>query len=247
MNEIAVYVEGLTEWYAIKKLHYIGIFNRSEIFKGDLDSVAVNKTFKKSRSEMKQLLSNPNRFPPCKGIMLVFDQENDNEPKDTANDIFGIDFHYDSVGGHSNLFIGNLRNGTKVVLHVATAESPDENKDFDGYILQLIDRLGDEAVNIWLKEYAPGYLKDQYGKNGDIPIHALGREKIPVLMNRSRWRILRSKTLLYSYIAALQADTSHVSFSQKIIKYTPSDILEDVFADLIAGWNLLTEGTRNET
>jgi hypothetical protein len=244
VNQIAVYAEGLTEWYSVYQLYSKDIFTQGKMCgKSDRNDVGgIIKRWKRTRHAMSKLLANPNGIPPCQGILLVFDQENDKSPRDTAKELFGMNFSFDSVNGHDNLFSSHLKNGIQVVLHVATAPSPDGNRDFDGYVLQLIDRLDANAVTIWL-DRAPGRIKDQYNKNSTphLQIHTLGREKIPSLMAGEQWKILRSKTMLYAYITALQADMPHVWFTEKMIQLAPPDALRDVFSDLIAAWDLLQE------
>jgi hypothetical protein len=64
------------------------------------------------------------------------------------------------------------------------------------------------------------------------------------MMKKKQWEILRSKGYIYSYVTALQINISHVIFTRKLVQYAPSEILEDVFAPLIAAWNLLAEETK---
>lgn len=243
VKRIAVYAEGPTEWYTVLQLCSRNILDQAEMI-GKSDRNNIGKWLK-SREQMRKLFVNQNGFPPCDGILLVFDQENDSFPLDTAREIFGNAFSFSSVNAQESLYKGQLENGTQVALHVATSQSPDGNRDFDGYILHLLDRLKDDAVNIWIREIAHDYLRDQFKNNNltAMQIHELGRKQIPELMNGVPWNILRSKTLLYAYITALQADRSHVWFSEKIIEYSPPDIIREVFADLIAGWNLISGGS----
>jgi hypothetical protein len=243
VNRIAVYAEGPTEWYAVYQLCSRNLMAHAEMIgKSDRNNI---RNWLKSREEMRNLFVNQNGFPPCDGILLVFDQENDGTPLDTAREIFGDAFSFSSANAQDSLYRGQLENGTQVALHVATAPSPDGNRDFDGYILNLLDRLRDEAVNIWIQEIARDYLRNHFSTNNltAMQIHELGRKEIPELMDGVPWNILRSKTLLYAYITALQADRSHVWFSEKIIKFSQPDVIREVFADLIAGWNLIAGGS----
>lgn len=242
VNRIAVYAEGPTEWYAVYQLCSRDILAQAEMIgKSDRNNIG---TWLKSRGQMKELFDNQNRFPPCDGILLVFDQEDDSSPLDTAKKISGNSFCFSPVNAQKNLYTAQLDNGTQVALHVATASSPDGNKDFDGYILNLLDKLKDGAVDIWMEEIAHNYLRNHISNNNitSMQIHELGRRKIPDLMDGVQWNILRSKTLLYAYITALQADKSHVWFSEKIIERASKEILEEAFVDLIIGWNLVAGG-----
>ncbi len=243
VNRIAVYAEGPTEWYAVYQLCSRGILAQAEMIgKSDRNNIGP---WLKNREQMRNLFANQISFPPCNGIFLVFDQEDDRFPLDTAKEIFGDAFSFSSSNAQESLYRGQLDNGTQVALHVATAPSPDGNRDFDGYILDLLDKLEDDAVNIWIREIAHDYLRAHFSNNNitNMQIHELGRKEIPGLMVSFQWNILRSKTLLYAYITALQADRSHVWFSEKIIEFAPPEVLRDVFVDLIAGWNLLAGGS----
>jgi len=177
--------------------------------------------------------------------LLAFDQEDDNTAKDTADAIAGGSLSWSTVAGFDNVFKGQLSNEIPVVLHVATAMSPDGNRDFDGYLLKMLDYLGGDAVDMWFKECkVPKYLKNHFdGKTiNQMELHNLGLKGIPELMNSSHWDILRSKTMLYAYITALQADKSHVWFSEKMIEYAREDALRHIFASLITAWDSLTVG-----
>ncbi len=244
VKQIAVYAEGPTEWYAVYQLHKRGILAQADLV-GDSDRNNIGAWLKQP-SEMHGAWESPPS--DWSGILLICDQEQKGSPADVADEIARDKF--DSVTGYDNLFQDKSIDKVDVVLHVATAESPGGNRDFDGYIIQLLDQMGANAIEAWFdennraKKLAPAYLADYFRKKGvqaEI-IHNIGTEGIPTMMEKSQWNILRAKTLIYAYITALQVGKSHVWFTEKMVKIAPEDILQQVFSPLIAAWNLLAQG-----
>lgn len=72
--------------------------------------------------------------------------------------------------------------------------------------------------------------------------HKLGEKDIPLLIESNNWPIISSKTILYSYITALQIGKSHVWFCEKVIDKADEQNLRTVFASLIASWDELCRG-----
>jgi hypothetical protein len=179
---------------------------------------------------------------------IALDQEDNGSPFNAARCIADEFFKLSPVNGLDNVFSGQLSNKMNVVFYISTASSPDGNRDFDGYLLKIIDICGDDVVKRWLEMEAHDYVIRHFSNNGlkSNQIRVLGREGIPDLMRRSHWEILRSKTMLYAYITALQADKSHVWFSEKVIKLAPTSVLKDVFSNLIAAWYFLAGAENDE-
>ena len=245
VNRIAVYAEGPTEWYTVYQLRKRGILAQADMVGcGDRDQVGrwiIN------RRKLKNIFANP-KLPEYDGILFILDQEDNESPFKAARDIADGFFELSSLSGFDNIFTGQLSNRMNVAFHISSAPSPDGNRDFDGYLLKILDTCGDDAVNLWFEMEAHDYLKRHFS---DSEIHsnqirALGREEIPDLMERSHWDILRNKTMLYAYITALQTDKSHVWFSEKVIKLAPPPILKDVFTNLIAAWYFLAGAENDE-
>ena len=242
---VTVYAEGPTEWFTVYELYRRKILTHAVTLQGNDNN--IGRWLINARSNVvSKLMKRPSQQ---NRILLVYDQERDDDPSFTAREIGGETIRFDeSVGDHNSVFIGNMDHNTRVVLHVATAKSPDGNRDFDGYIVQIIERLGGMAVQeLFRSDKIPGYVRQQYYKKNNIDynqIHNLGLMEIPDMMKKKQWEILRSKGYIYSYVTALQINISHVIFTRKLVQYAPSEILEDVFAPLIAAWNLLAEETK---
>ena len=241
MVKIAAYVEGPTEWYTIYQLYEKKILQHAE-----LDGYSVHndieRWMKSPRNVLKKISSEDSYKP--NNILLLYDQERDNSPVDAAKKIAGNITTLNKIDRYDNVFSGLLNDKIRIVLHIATISGPNGNKDFDGYIVQILKHLESIAVQKWF-EYnkIPKYIKRhrevqqvEYEK-----IHQLGFYEIPKLMEKHKWNILLSKGNLYSYITALQVNKSHVWFAENMIKYAPKEVLEEVFAPLITAWNLLAE------
>lgn len=69
--------------------------------------------------------------------------------------------------------------------------------------------------------------------------HKLCEKDIPLLIESNNWPIHRSKTILYSYITALQIVKSQVWFCEMVID---EQNLRTVFASSIAAWDELCIG-----
>ncbi len=237
--KIFVYAEGPSEWYAVLQLHKMKLLEGADLAgKSERNNIG---RWLRSCGEIKDILTK--RFPGDR-ILLLYDQESDNSPADTARKIAGDTFTFNCVEGYDNIFRGRLDNGTRIVLHVATAPSPDGNRDFDGYVVKLLQKSKDKATQMWFNNYSKEYVKRHCSKNKVKydQIHGLGIDQIPGLMKKANWDILRSKGIIYAYITALQANRSHVWFTENMIKITPKETLKDVFDSLIAAWDLLAQG-----
>ncbi len=242
---VAVYCEGPTEWYIIYQLVKRNILHGNLI--GDRDN--IRPWIVKPNDITKDLLDNlPNDLDR---ILLVFDQEQEDFPDDIRNKINCSGLNFNTIDEYPNVFIGFYRD-KRVALFVANGTSPDGNKDFDGYIVQLVERLGTKTVKLWFEDATngrdddrlPGYLRNLRSGNStkyEI-VHSLGFTDIPNTMKEKNWPIQRSKTQLYAYITALQLNKSSVWFSEKLVKWAPEEVLKTTFASLIKAWEFLVEG-----
>jgi hypothetical protein len=247
MVKVTVYCEGPTEWYVIYQLVRRGIVV-GEITDMDARDNIGRWIIKPDKITNKFLDGKPN----FKRILFVFDQEDKVSPYDIKST---IESNCNSLcftpSEYSNVFTGHYKDA-RVALFVSNASSPDGNKDFDGYIAQLIEKLGPEASKLWFEEARinnknddrlPAYLRNlrtQKNLNYDV-IHFLGLNDIPNIMNEKNWGIQRSKTRLYAYITALQLNKSHVWFTEKLVKWAPKSALQEIFAPLIKAWEFLVE------
>ncbi len=124
---------------------------------------------------------------------------------------------------------------------------PPRNRDFDGYILDLIDRMDDPTLRSCIRGMISG-LKSELDTDEDGKLLAalkrIGGEEIPTLLCENNWPPQRSKAILYSYIAAFQAGKSHVNFAERLVMAADTEALREVFASLIAAWDLLPAAIR---
>jgi len=247
MVRVALYTEGPTEWYVVYQLAKRGILSGATI-EGFDDRNNIGRWLK-SKNSLSNILSDE---PEWERVLLLFDQESDPTPRETAKHIFETELN--PVQDTDNVFAFAQNNQT-FVLHVGTALSPDySHRDFDGYIVNILNQMKEEAARIWFESQAreirlPSYLRE-HRENNNIAyhlLHRIGSTGIPGLMRSNQWDILRSKGLLYSYITAIQVNKSHVWFAEKLVKSAPEDILRRTFSSLITAWDLLITGARHET
>lgn len=244
---VAVFCEGPTEWYVIYQLNKRTILHGDSIEGGDTRE-DISHWLKRPEDITNDFLD---ELPDFRRMLFVFDQEHNNSPDDIMSQIVhqcpGLNIH--TISEYSNVFIG-LYQSRRVALFIANADSPDGNKDFDGYIVQLVERLGSDTVKLWFEDARnshddrlPGYLRNLRTINSveyEV-IHSLGSADIPNIMEQRNWPIQRSKTKLYAYITALQLNKSHVWFSEKLVKWAPDQVLQEIFAPLIKAWKWLVE------
>jgi len=183
-------------------------------------------------------------------LLLMFDQEDSPSPRARANEIrqdlsqgnpasIWSTVSWKQVGKLKNVFEYRL-DGLHIVLHVANAVAPMaeelstliSNRDFDGYILQLLQGQHREAI---AQRLVPG------GQNPTELLRKAERE-ITQLMQGNKFPWQRNKSWVYAYITTFQFRQSHVWFARDVVKAAPRDALKEVFAPLISAWNLLAEG-----
>lgn len=243
MVEIAVFVEGPTEWYTVHRLWKRGILKYADLSVNPNDNRDVNKWIK-SINELAAFL----KPPPYKNVLLLYDQEQEPDVSDVPYKIAdsarkaGLSLIFKSDETYANVFYASL-NELNIALHVADKPGPDGNRDFDGYIIELLESAGPEIVAELLNDnkVTISSLRNKYQHlpAKEKTVYLLGREDIPGLMNERGWGVQRSKTLLYSFITATQVNKSHVWFSEKVIEKAPEEKLRQVFAPLIAAWDAL--------
>jgi hypothetical protein len=250
---VAVYAEGPTEWLVARKLWTKGILNgmnyhRAEekkpgdlIIGGDL-STFLNKLIDPNLE--RGILLNP----ISDLILVLIDQESKPDiKKDIISKIemrikeheseYNISYNVHEHDKYPNVFIWNFEVEKKkfvIVMHVANKKSYDMNKDFDGYIVELLhSRTGGIPI-------VEKMLNNEYSNMANT-VHQIGEKWIPSLMEKQNWSIKRSKTIVYSHITAMQLGISHVHFSEKVVDKSDTGELQNVFASLIAAWNSLKE------
>jgi hypothetical protein len=259
MVSVAVCVEGPTEWQVTRKLHEKGIISGGNfIDTGNPSKMIIGDV----GSSLEKLINSDGQggiliFPPADRILLLYDQEKMKAPSQIKYIIekyinrFGIDLIIQQHAKFSNVFIGKFSIEDKeisVAIHVADKLfcQNDGNKDFDGYILELLSNQQGYLIiqKILLEELRISALRSKVKENPDLVqmLHQLGEKDIPFLMENKDWSIMRSKTILYSYITALQLGINHVWFCKYVVEKADERNLRTVFASLIAAWDELCKG-----
>jgi hypothetical protein len=184
----------------------------------------------------------------------MFDQEKMSSPSDAKDELerhiqrFNTTFEFRPHDEFSNVFTGELstqENSILIAIHVADNSFglSDGNKDFDGYILELLKNETGHSIiqNILTNDLRISALRTKVEDNPRMAqiVHQLGEQDIPSLMIEKDWSVMRSKTILYSYITALQLGINHVWFCKNVVEKADEDKLRLVFASLIAAWNEL--------
>jgi len=252
---VAVYAEGPTAWFVARKLWKrkilsgMGFFGYSErspkemLIGGGVDTSLgrlVNPSGKKGI-----LIS-----PLSDRVLLMFDQEKASNLEDdvkfkieTHLQKLGIDFELRQHDDFPNVFMGevHMKHGAlPVAVHVADKEGPAKNKDFDGYIVELLQsQEGVSIVREMLNDRKVTRIAALRKPEMAEVVHQIGGQEIPSLMEYKKWSIERSKTMLYSHITALQLGKSHVHFSEEVVAKSAERELRNVFASLIAAWDTL--------
>ena len=254
MVSVAVYAEGRTEWFVARQLCKRTILNGMDFIKHDqypgnmVIGGGVDAFLKKlvEPSGKKGIFISPH----ANKILLMFDQEQISDlGKDVKSRVeiylkkYDINSNFHQHDKYSNVFIGTVDTddvSLSVVVHVANKESPDGNKDFDGYIVELLQCL--KGVPI-VKNILDGNITALKKPDMAQVVCQIGGQDIPLLMEEKQWSIKRSKTILYSYITAMQIGKSHTIFSEKVVEKSDEEDLRNVFASLIAAWDSLKEDT----
>ncbi|MEW6423836.1 MAG: hypothetical protein AB1523_03680 [Bacillota bacterium] len=250
MVDIAVYCEGHTEWFVVYKLQKIGVLSSAYLLgsKEYEERKYIDKTWIKN--SIKDLFKEPGILinPSYTNILLIYDQEKKPKANDIPQEItkkaqkkgLSLTFETDNF---SNVFYAKV-NGSNISLFVSDKPGPDGNRDFDGYIVELLECAGPEIIANLLSDKDIMTISSLRKKVQHLPakeetVYLLGREDIPGLMSQRDWGVQRSKTLLYSIITAAQINKSHVLFSGDVVEKAPAEKLKQVFAPLIAAWDAL--------
>ena len=236
---VMVYCEGPTEWYVIRKLNIRGVL-LGQLIEPDNSYVHI--------------INSPARITPdfiterpisWKRFLLIYDRENHPTPQDFVNTQFG---HLGTWTWRSPNICCIQLDGRIVYLHVNDATSPNGYGDFDGYVWDLINRLGDNAAKV-LFSLLPKYIQNVPPSRSSVisQIHTIGSNDIPNLMSSAKFPIQRSKGNIYAYITALQMAKSHVWFAEKLVdEALENSFINEVkkaFSSLIQAWDWLVGGT----
>lgn len=237
--DIFFVTEGATERAVGKVLYNRGLLNQN----GTPLPPNWTSIFGKSREGYGQVIEALANTPLRSGqrILLIFDQENLPSPQNRAeliaqdlslqNPIWSS-LSWTSLGGHPNLFKSKVK-GACIVLHVSNAAAPNiMNRDFDGYILELL--RGPENLYI-ASQLAPSVQ----GQSLASRLLQKAENEFTKLMSKNGFPWQRNKAWLYAYITAFQFRRSHVWFAKKVVECTPDHELRRVFAPLIHAWDWL--------
>lgn len=238
VKNIAVYTEGPTEWYAIRTLAKREILAGAQLMgAGKRDDI---RHWLKPPNDLQSVFNTPP--PETAGFFLLYDQEMKPDPDVIYKEMIA-QYRLNVVSGDIPLFTLPETN-LPVAIHVANNPGWDGNRDFDGYILDIIKRAGADLVqNLYKDEKCPAYLRSRLKQQNvnEKTLYDLGVQAIPERMTGANWPPFRAKTGLYAYSTALQLNRSHVWLAEKVVEVAPDDLLRDVFAALIATWNALVE------
>ncbi len=235
MVKVMVYCEGPTEWHVIRKLHTHGILSGQLIQPNTSDTHIINSPTKITQ---KFITNKPNSWTR---FLLVYDREN----LSTMNFVNEQFAHLGTWTQRSpNIFCMQLDRRI-VYLHVNDASSPNGYGDFDGYVRNLINILGNRAAHI-LFSLLPNYIRNALSSSVN-QIHTIGSSDIPSLMASQGFPLQRSKGEIFAYITALQMSKSHVWFAEKLVdaalQQGYSNQVQNAFLSLIQAWSWLVGGT----
>lgn len=238
LTEILIVTEGATEREVGKVLYERGLLDNSarprppdwrSLFGGSREGYhQVVEALARDNT----VLQSDNR------ILLVFDQENLPTASDRANQLIqdlqarnslwnGLS--WSQLSAHTNVFTAQ-HNGARLALHVSNAADPGiANRDFDGYILDL------------LRSGARTTIVSHLIPSTQNPNRLLQKAEIEFtnLMRANGYPWDRNKSWLYAYITAFQFRQSHVWFAAEVIRHAPDDELRRVFRALIDAWDWL--------
>ncbi len=235
--KIIVITEGATEREVGKVLYQRGILSRY----GTPSPPDWRSIFGQSREGYNQVIQKLAHYPisPGQRILLVFDQEDaptpharaDHIAQDLSNKNPNVwrSLSWNQLGSFPNLFHGKV-NGACIVLHISNVSGPGiTNKDFDGYILQLL--MGAEKKQISSKITLPPVNPDSLLRKAEI--------EFPNLMQQNGFPWQRNKAWIYAYITAFQFRQSHVWFAKRVVECASENELRHVFRPLIYAWDWL--------
>ena len=248
---VTVVTEGLTEWRLAHALYKRKILDDSSMERPSKEDNtpprqgyhnALNRLL--SKENHAGLLENYRKGPFARRVLVIVDQERLDAPNERAADIerhfqefgkrnhveFWEKFSFRSLGDHENLFVHSSKK-MELALHVSDAPGPGGNRDFDGYVLQLLQGPEKNAI-------AANLVKDERlaGK-----LLRKAEEEMPALMADNGFPIASSKAWIYIYIAAFQQRKSLVGFAETVVGKAVEGSLKEVFAPLIAAWNALQQ------
>lgn len=189
----------------------------------------------------KRILETLKNLPHQERLLLIFDQEDAESPRARADVVTqDLELDFQSIEDYSNLFM-YTSSELKVVLHISDAKVEGiERRDFDGYILQLLQSSYKDKI---AQRLVPA---------GNSPTKLLEKAECEItrLMRDNGYPWTHAKSWLYAYITAFQFRQSHVWFARDVLKVALSDELRNelendvkqVFTSLIAAWDLLRQG-----
>jgi len=248
---VTVLTEGLTEWKVFHALYKKKIIDDSIMEPKppeDKANITPREGYEQllerllSKRKKSGLLNDYINGPFLRRVLLVVDQELLKEPPERAAHIerhfqdfggrnhidFWENFRFSPCPGFDNLFLHRSEK-LELMLHVSDESGPTENRDFDGYILQLLQgRKKDEIVTELITD-----------KQLTKKLIRKAETEMPALMTANGYPISSSKSWLYFYIAAFQQKKSHAFFAGEVVRHSPDTELRKVFAPLIAAWDAL--------
>lgn len=155
VKKIAVYAEGPTEWYVVRKLYKRGILSGANLMGHDKSEIGK---WLKGLDGLQPVLKNPPA--DTNGILLVYDQEAKATPEKIV-DVLREKYNLQSLPTNPKL-LTPLNTTLPIAVHISTAKSPDGNRDFDGYIWEVIQGGGEVLIEALLKdEKSPAYLRER--------------------------------------------------------------------------------------
>lgn len=246
--EVVAFTEGPTEWLSVREMHKKKILNNDLGLEGSEKGNAKNYVV----SDMKSLISKIRIGVPAAGILIVFDQEQRSSPREFVDEFGGeIDNLKLSQGIYENVFNGFFQDAAGVLplsIHISNSPGPepDANKDFDGYIIETINRSGINLIKN-IRNQNPKWFRDYCKEDSCEFLNEIYMRSFPNLMRHDAGcPLLRSKSYLYSFISALQFNKAHVHLSQKICMLADDEVLKEVFSPLISAWDWLVENISTE-
>lgn len=211
MTKILVVTEGATEREVGKVLYERGILSNQAAPKPPRwrSNLGSREGFNNVMTALNNIIPSLCGSSNKERLLLIFDQEDAATPQDRAT-LIGqrLGLHFSSYQPWSNLFECNEPN-LLVMLHVSSAAIPGINrKDFEGYILQLLQGQNKMSVASRLA-----------GAQAPVTNHLLTKAEhdIPQLMLNNGVPLNHAKSRLYAYITAFQFCQSHVWFARDVV------------------------------